>query len=65
MINNSWNKKREEFDLASEHYNVLSELLEPKSEDDFEEKRKNPWKIIIFDKFTQQSLSTLFKVIYY
>lgn len=63
MIQGNWNKKKEEFDLASQHYKALSELLDPKAEDEFEESAKNPWKIIIFDKFTQQSLSTLFKVI--
>lgn len=63
MINSSWNKQREEFDLTQEHYNALEELFEPKVEDDFQERSENPWKIIIFDKFTQQSLSTLFKVI--
>lgn len=62
MINGNWKKPREEFDLTKEHYSALEELFEPKVEDEFQEGMENPWKIIIFDKFTQQSLSTLFKV---
>ena len=54
------------YDLSKEHSTILETLMEnideSESFSDPKNEKNQPWKIIIFDKFTQQSLSTLFKV---
>ena len=56
------NRFRDDYDLTMEQSTVLTKLLEENLEDDSGYDNRSPWKVIIFDRFTQQSLSTLFKV---
>jgi len=62
MNRNSASKSK--IDLVSEQHNVIDSILELADQDDPEQLGvgDTPWKILVFDNYTQQLLSTLVKV---